>query len=64
MNKAAFFDRDGTINVDVHYLYRCEDFQFIKGIPQFIKKFNDKRILKLQTLQRRYSGRGKATPCG
>lgn len=41
MNKAAFFDRDGTINVDVHYLYRCEDFQFIKGIPQFIKKFND-----------------------
>lgn len=41
MNKAAFFDRDGTINVDVNYLYRIEDFRFIEGMPHFIKKFND-----------------------
>ena len=27
-NKAVFFDRDGTLNVDVHYLYRPEDFQW------------------------------------
>ena len=25
-NRAVFFDRDGTLNVDVHYLYRAEDF--------------------------------------
>lgn len=40
-NKAAFFDRDGTINVDVHYLHRPEDLQFIDGMPQFIRKWND-----------------------
>ncbi|RDY23266.1 HAD family hydrolase [Romboutsia maritimum] len=41
MNKAVFFDRDGTINVEKNYLYKVEDFEFIKGIPQIIKKFND-----------------------
>ncbi|MDD3346468.1 HAD-IIIA family hydrolase [Oscillibacter sp.] len=41
VNKAAFFDRDGTINVDVHYLHRPEDLRFIDGMPQFLKKWND-----------------------
>jgi D-glycero-D-manno-heptose 1,7-bisphosphate phosphatase len=41
LNKAVFFDRDGTINVEVNYLYKIEDFKFIDGIPEFIKKFND-----------------------
>lgn len=41
MNKAAFFDRDGTINVDNGHVYKIEDFEFIKGIPEFIKKKND-----------------------
>jgi D-glycero-D-manno-heptose 1,7-bisphosphate phosphatase len=41
MNKGAFFDRDGTINVEVNYLYKIEDFQFIKGVPQLIKHYND-----------------------
>jgi D,D-heptose 1,7-bisphosphate phosphatase len=41
MNKGAFFDRDGIINVDVDHLYKIEDFRFIEGMPQFIKKFND-----------------------
>ena len=25
-NKALFLDRDGTLNVDVHYLHKIEDF--------------------------------------
>ena len=29
MKKAVFFDRDGTLNVDVHYLHRIEDFQWM-----------------------------------
>ena len=41
IQKAAFFDRDGTINVDVRYLHRPEDLQLIDGMPQFIKKWND-----------------------
>lgn len=30
-NKAIFLDRDGTINIDKHYLYRIEDFEFVPG---------------------------------
>ena len=40
LQKAAFFDRDGTINVDVNYLYKPEDLVFIKGMPEFIHKWN------------------------
>ena len=29
--KALFLDRDGTINIDKGYLYKIEDFEFIKG---------------------------------
>lgn len=30
-NKAIFLDRDGTINVDKGYVYKIEDFEWIKG---------------------------------
>ncbi len=40
MNKAVFLDRDGTINVEKEYLYRCEDFEFIPGVPQAIARLN------------------------
>ena len=36
-NKAAFFDRDGTLNVDVHYLYKKEDFVWMAGAIQTIQ---------------------------
>lgn len=41
MNKAVFLDRDGTINLDKHYVYKIEDFEFINGVPGIIKRFND-----------------------
>lgn len=41
MNKAAFFDRDGTINIEVNYLHKIEDFQFVAGVPQLVKEYND-----------------------
>lgn len=40
-NKAVFLDRDGTINVDTGHLYKTEDLVFIKGIPEFIRKYNE-----------------------
>ena len=30
-DKAVFFDRDGVLNVDVDYLYRIEDLQWVDG---------------------------------
>ena len=35
---AVFLDRDGTINLEKDYLYRIEDFEFIPGVPQAIKR--------------------------
>lgn len=41
MNKAAFFDRDGTINVNTGHLYEPEKLVFIKGMPELIQKYNN-----------------------
>lgn len=41
MNKALFLDRDGVMNVDTGHLHKIEDFKFIDGAPELIKKFND-----------------------
>ncbi len=41
MNKAAFFDRDGTINVNIGHLYDPKKLEFIPGRPDMIKKYND-----------------------
>ena len=37
---AIFFDRDGVLNKDVHYLYRREDFRWIPGAVESIRYFN------------------------
>lgn len=37
---AAFFDRDGTINVDFGHVYKPEDLVFISGAPELIRKYN------------------------
>ena len=39
-NKAIFFDRDGTLNVDVHYLHDPADFVWIEGAVEAIRWAN------------------------
>ena len=46
-NKAVFFDRDGTLNVDIAYLHRPEDFVWIEGAKEAIKYVNDKGYLAI-----------------
>jgi len=41
MNKAVFFDRDGTIAKDVHYCRRPEDFVLLADAAKVIKVLND-----------------------
>lgn len=41
MNKAVFLDRDGTINIDKDYLYKIEDFDFLPGILEGLKKLEE-----------------------
>ena len=42
MVKALFLDRDGVINVEKEYLYKIEDFEFIEGIIELSKYYQDK----------------------
>ena len=44
-NKAFFFDRDGTINVEVGYLYEFDKFTWIEGAVEAIKFCNDNNYL-------------------
>ncbi len=41
LKPAVFLDRDGTINVEKDYLHRVEDFIFIPGAPEAIRRLND-----------------------
>ena len=43
MNKAIFFDRDGTLNVEVGFLYKFDDFCWIDGAIEAVKfcNYND-----------------------
>lgn len=40
-DRVIFLDRDGTINKEVNYLYRKEDFEFIPNAPKAIKIFHE-----------------------
>ena len=41
---AAFFDRDGTINVNFGHVYKPEDLVFVDGTPEIIRRYNDAQI--------------------
>ena len=42
MDKYILLDRDGTINVEVDYLYKIEDFQYEEGVVKALKIFQEK----------------------
>lgn len=44
-NKAVFFDRDGTLNEDVGYLHRIEDFRWCEGAVEAIRYCNESGYL-------------------
>lgn len=39
--KAAFLDRDGVINIDKAYVHRWEDFEFVTGAIEGMRKLQD-----------------------
>jgi len=61
MNKAAFFDRDGTINVDTGYLYEPARLVFIPGIPQLIYRLNQTGYLVIVITNQSGIARGMYT---
>jgi D-glycero-D-manno-heptose 1,7-bisphosphate phosphatase len=45
MNKAIFLDRDGVINKEKDYIYRIADFEFIDGVFEALKYFQEQGYL-------------------
>ena len=58
MNKAIFLDRDGTINVEKHYLYKIEDFEFLPGVIEALKKLQEAGYLLIIITNQSGIGRG------
>lgn len=58
MKRAVFLDRDGTINVEVQYLSRVEEFQFIPGVPCALKRLKDAGFLLVVVTNQSGIGRG------
>ena len=45
--RAVFLDRDGTINEEKDYLWRVEDFAFIPGAPEAIRRLREAGYLAI-----------------
>lgn len=41
MNKALFLDRDGVINIDLHYVSKIEDIVYVEGIFSLMNYFQN-----------------------
>lgn len=42
--RAAFFDRDGTININYGHVYKLEDLSFVPGTPEIISAWNELNV--------------------
>ncbi len=45
LRPAIFLDRDGTINVEKGYLIHLDDFEFLPGVPEALKKLQNAGFL-------------------
>lgn len=58
MIRAAFLDRDGTINKEKDYLYRIDEFEFIPGAPEAVRLLNEAGFLVVVVSNQSGVGRG------
>lgn len=56
--RAVFLDRDGTINEEVQYLSRVEDFRLIPGVPYALQRLKDAGFLLVVVTNQSGIGRG------
>ena len=56
--KAVFLDRDGVINVDHGYVYKIEDFEFVDGIFDELKRYKEEGYIFIVVTNQSGIGRG------
>lgn len=61
MNKAIFLDRDGTLNVEKHYLYKIKDFEWLPGVIEALRLLQDAGYLLIVVTNQSGIGRGYYT---
>jgi D-glycero-D-manno-heptose 1,7-bisphosphate phosphatase len=61
MRKALFLDRDGVINKEKDYLYKIKDFEFIDGVFETCRYFQEKKYLIVIITNQAGIARGKYT---
>ena len=61
MNKAVFFDRDGTINKEVNYLTKQEDIEFMPGLMEALKMLKKAGFLNIIITNQSAIARGLLT---
>ena len=58
MTSAEFLDRDGVINVDHGYVSTWEQFEFLPGVPEALRKLQDAGYLLIIVSNQSGIGRG------
>jgi D-glycero-D-manno-heptose 1,7-bisphosphate phosphatase len=61
MQKALFLDRDGVVNLEKNYLYKIEDFEFIGGVFETCRYFQDQGYIIIVITNQSGISRGKYT---